>query len=105
MGPFGGGFTFNYTSGYRDTDPNLSGNACLNSFFVGCRTASFSDVDLFGHWDVSDKVTVNAHVLNVGNKLAPFDPQAAYGQSNYNFNFASQGAVGRFYELGVKYRL
>jgi hypothetical protein len=36
---------------------------------------------------------------------APFDPQAAYNQSNYNMAFAQQGAIGRFFELGLKFSL
>jgi len=42
-------------------------------------------------------------VLNLFITAAPFDPQAAYNQSNYNMAFAQQGAIGRFFELGLKY--
>jgi iron complex outermembrane recepter protein len=99
----GGGVTVNYVSGYTDTDPTLGSNDCLDTWFTGCRTASFTDIDVFAHANVTKALQVNAHVLNLFNKPAPFDPQAAYGQNNYNFSFAQQGAVGRFFELGVKY--
>jgi hypothetical protein len=31
--------------------------------------------------------------------------QAEYGSPNYNVAFAQQGAIGRFFELGLKYTL
>jgi iron complex outermembrane receptor protein len=101
----GGGFTVNYTSGYSDRDPSIGTDDCLDSWFTACRIGSFTDVDLFGHVNIGKQLQINAHVLNVFNREAPFDPQAAYGQNNYNFNFAAQGAIGRFYELGVKFTL
>jgi iron complex outermembrane receptor protein len=101
----GGGVTVNYVSGYSDTDPTFGTSDCLDSWFVGCHIASFTDIDAFGHFNVTKRLELNAHVLNLFNKPAPFDPQAGYGQSNYNFAFAQQGAIGRFFEVGFKYKL
>ena len=101
----GGGFTVNYVGSYTDTDPTFGSNDCLDAWFVECRTASFTDVDVFGKFNVTSSLEINAHVLNLFNKQAPFDPQAAYGQSNYNFAYEQQGAIGRFFTLGVKYTL
>ena len=99
----GGGINVNFVGGYSDTDPTLGTTDCLNPWFPGCRTTAYKDYDLFGHVNVTGSLQINAHILNVLNSRAPFDPQAAYGQNNYNFNFASQGAIGRFFELGVRY--
>jgi iron complex outermembrane receptor protein len=104
MAQAGGGFTINYVGGYKDIDPTLGTNDCLDSWFTECRTPSFIDVDAFGHFDVTKQLQVTAHILNLFDRPAPFDPQAAYNQNNYNFNFAAQGAIGRFYELGIRYR-
>jgi iron complex outermembrane receptor protein len=65
--------------------------------------ASFTDVDLFGHYDLTKKLQIDVHILNVFDRDAPFDPQAQYGQNNYSVNWAQQGAVGRFFQVGMKY--
>jgi iron complex outermembrane receptor protein len=102
IGPAELGFTLNYVSGMTDVDPTL-GPTCLDSWYTACHTASFTDIDLFAHYQVTKQLLVNLHVLNLFNTAAPFDPQAAYNQSNYNNAFAQQGAIGRFFELGLKY--
>ena len=96
--------TLNYVSGYTDVDPTL-GPDCLDPWFTRCHTASFTDFDLFAHYQLTKQLLINLHVLNLFNMPAPFDPQAAYNQSNYNMAFAQQGAIGRFFELGLKFTL
>jgi iron complex outermembrane recepter protein len=102
LGPAELGFTVNYVSGITDTDPT-SGPGCYDAWFLACHTASFTDIDLFAHYHIAKQFLVDLHVLNLFNMAAPFDPQAAYNQSNYNMAFAQQGAIGRFFELGLKY--
>jgi iron complex outermembrane receptor protein len=92
----------NYVSGMVDVDPTL-GPTCLDPWFLACHTASFTEFDLFGHYQISKQLLLSLHVLNLFNMAAPFDPQAAYNQSNYNNAFAQQGAIGRYFELGLKY--
>ncbi len=107
-----GGLTVNYVSGYFNTDPTEgatgpgpNGTGCLNSWYTACYIGSFTDFDLFGRYDLSQKLQLNFHVLNLFNRDAPFDPQAAYGTRNYNNAFAQQGAIGRYVQIGVKYTL
>jgi len=102
IGPAELGVTLNYVSGITDVDPTL-GPSCLDPWFTACHTASFTEFDLFGHYRITKQLLLNLHVLNLFNTAAPFDPQAAYNQSNYNMAFAQQGAIGRFFELGLKY--
>jgi iron complex outermembrane receptor protein len=104
IGPAEAGVTLNYVSGYTDVDPTL-GPSCLDPWYTPCHTASFTDFDLFGHYQLTKQLLINLHVLNLFNMAAPFDPQAAYNQSNYNMAFAQQGAIGRFFELGLKFSL
>lgn len=104
IGPAEAGVTLNYVSGYTDVDPTL-GPDCLDPWFTRCHTASFTDFDLFAHYQLTKQLLINLHVLNLFNMPAPFDPQAAYNQSNYNMAFAQQGAIGRFFELGLKFTL
>jgi len=104
IGPAEAGVIMNYVSGYTDVDPTLSPD-CLDPWNTRCHIASFTDFDLFGHFQINKQLLVDLHVLNLFNMPAPFDPQAAYNQSNYNMAFAQQGAIGRFFELGLKYSL
>jgi iron complex outermembrane receptor protein len=104
IGPAELGFIVNYVSGIVDTDPTVQ-TGCFDAWFAACHTASFTDIDLFGHYQVAKQLLVDLHVLNLFNRAAPFDPQAAYNQSNYNMAFAQQGAIGRFFELGLKFTL
>lgn len=108
-GPYEAGFALNYVSGYSLADPT-TGNfglgqpgGCRSAWYSLCRVASFTDVDLFGHYDLTKKLQINAHILNVMDKDAPFDPEANYGVKNYSSNWAQQGAVGRFFQAGLRY--
>jgi iron complex outermembrane recepter protein len=108
-GPYEAGFTLNYVSGYSLADPTIGAfglnqpGGCLNPWYTSCRIASYTDVDLFGSYSLSKAFSVTGHILNVFDRDAPFDPQANYGEKNYNSAFAQQGAVGRFFEVGFKY--
>ena len=53
--------------------------------------AGFRDWQVFGS------------IINVFNRLAPFNPAAAYGNINYNFNYAYSGATGTQFNLGMRY--
>jgi iron complex outermembrane receptor protein len=108
-GPYEAGFTLNYVSGYSLADPSTGhaglgqAGGCRSGWYSACRVASFTDVDLFGHYDLTKKLQINGHILNVLDKDAPFDPEANYGVKNYSSNWAQQGAVGRFFQVGMKY--
>ena len=42
-------------------------------------------------------------VINVFNRMPPFNPAAAYGNVNYNYNWAYSGATGIQFNLGMRY--
>jgi iron complex outermembrane recepter protein len=71
--------------------------------FRGCRIGSFITGDLFGKLTLNKSWELTGSILNVTNELPPFDPYT-YGGQNYNPSFAQAGAVGRFYNVGIKYR-
>jgi len=108
---FEAGVTMNYVSGYVNDDPTIgatgpgTAGGCLNPWYTPCYIGSFTDWDLFARYDINKHLNVNAHVLNAFDAKAPFDPQAAYGTRNYNNAFAEQGAIGPFFELGIKWTL
>jgi iron complex outermembrane recepter protein len=67
-----------------------------------CEVDSFTTVDLRGTYAVGDAMEFSASVKNVLDEKAPFDPYT-YGGLNYNPAFHQQGAVGRFFSLGMRY--
>ncbi|WP_082582808.1 TonB-dependent receptor [Frateuria sp. Soil773] len=101
--------TLYYTSGLKLTAPDqgegcLSTNADGDNLPASCRMASFTTFDLTGSYAITDHFSVNASVLNAFGRKAPFDP-FNYAALNYNPTYAQSGAVGRFYTLGVKFKL
>jgi iron complex outermembrane receptor protein len=108
-GPYEAGFTINYVSGYSLADPTTANfglgqtGGCRSAWYAKCRVASFTDVDLFGHYDLTKKLQINGHIMNILDKDAPFDPEANYGVKNYSSNWAQAGAVGRFFQVGMRY--
>ncbi|HKE96477.1 MAG TPA: TonB-dependent receptor [Povalibacter sp.] len=67
-----------------------------------CKTPDFITFDLYGKYNMGDRLEFSASILNVTNKHAPFNPYT-YGAINYNPSFTQQGAVGTFFSLGAKY--
>ena len=101
--------TLYYTSAISMTAPD-NGEGCIsvddngNPFPPSCHVASFTYFDLTGSYDFNDHFGVYASVLNAFNRKAPFDP-SNYAGNNYNPTWAQPGIVGRFYTLGVKFRM
>ncbi|MDD3763307.1 MAG: TonB-dependent receptor [Nevskiales bacterium] len=67
-----------------------------------CKLSSFTTFDLFGKVAIGQNWELSGTVLNLFDRMAPFDPYT-YGGTNYNVAFHQAGAVGRFYSMGVKY--
>lgn len=65
--------------------------------------ASFTYLDLYGQWQMNDHLQINGTVTNLTNRLAPLN-DVTYGGTNYNPSLDQAGAVGRYYNLAVRYR-
>jgi len=96
----------NYTSSIKliesQEDPT-----CLASDSAGndvCSVASITTFDVFGKYSISKNLEVTGSILNLFDRLGSFDPQASYGQTRYNPTYNPYGAIGRYYNLGVKYK-
>jgi len=76
---------------------------CLQPDFNNCTVASFTTLDLSASYRGFKNWEVFGSVINVFNRIAPFDVQAAYGGYNYNYNYANTGATGTQFNLGVRY--
>ena len=68
-----------------------------------CKATSFTTLDLSAQYTGFRNWTIYGSIINVFNRLAPFDPQAGYGFYNYNMNYAQSGATGTLFNLGAKY--
>jgi iron complex outermembrane receptor protein len=68
----------------------------------GCKIGWFATVDLTAHWQVTPKTEIFASIQNLFDKVAPLDP-LTYGATSYN-PLDYYGAVGRFFNAGVRYK-
>ena len=125
--------TVNYVSSFDLTDPSFGAdpadpttgvNDCLTGLQIGagstaysaqlgsgvvpngvkCRVAAFTTFDLTGKYDVNKQLSVQASILNLFNTGAPQD-WGTYGGGTapYNPSLHSQGAIGRYFNLGLRY--
>jgi len=76
---------------------------CLQPDFNNCTVASFTTLDLSAKYSGFKNWEIFGSIINVFNRIAPLDVQAAYGGYNYNFNYALAGATGTQFNLGVRY--
>jgi iron complex outermembrane receptor protein len=95
--------TLNYVSGIREIDESYTGDqSCLyGTDGFKCHTKDFYDFDLTGRYDINDKTTVYADVLNLFDAGPMFNP-ANYAAVNWNPTYSQAGAVGRYFRLGVR---
>jgi iron complex outermembrane recepter protein len=99
------GATVNYRGVMKGIDESVSGDQCLQLSVNNphCYIASFAYADVYGQYQFSDRVQLTGNVINVTNRIAPLNT-ITYGGFNYNPSLDQAGAVGRFYELGLRYR-
>jgi iron complex outermembrane recepter protein len=69
---------------------------------VLCEASATWNVDLTLSQRVDDRFTLYANVLNVLGIDPPFDPSAAYSQSQYNPAWAGANILGRYFRIGAK---
>ena len=83
-------------------------DGCLSTFAdgsdapKGCRVGSFTTVDLTARWKPTDKLEVFGSILNLFDRKPPLDI-ATYGAVSYN-PLDYSGAVGRYFNVGLKYK-
>lgn len=68
-----------------------------------CEVPAFWYLDLTGLWHIDNSWALTAGILNATDKSAPYDPiDYAATAAGYNPTYAQQGAIGRFYQLGLQ---
>jgi iron complex outermembrane recepter protein len=120
--------TVNYTSSFSITDPSAGYNTCAQALasgapsaygpaFVGaavagtpwtqyCSVQHFTDVNLYMGYNVTEHLNVHGSITNLFNSNPPVDLQTYGGGAELHYDAAldQDGAVGRFFLLGVTYR-
>lgn len=119
-GPFDVTWTVNYTGHYSVIDPALGQDDCYTALsdaltmprftsgtFPGqfCNVPSFTYVNLYASYAINPGLVVYGSVDNLFNTPPPVDLET-YGSGllAYNTSLEQQGAVGAFFDLGVKYK-
>jgi iron complex outermembrane receptor protein len=96
----------NFLDGFLNKD-NEHAN-CASSFADGspaprgCRVASFTTLDLRASYKPAGGADLYLSVTNVFDTIAPLDP-SAYINLNFNPSAHLDGAIGRTFNLGLKY--
>ena len=65
------------------------------------RVDEYFSYDLFGRYDVTKNLSINAAVLNVTNEKPPYDPGFS---ATFLYDFSLYDVRGRQYRLGLKYK-
>jgi iron complex outermembrane recepter protein len=87
---------------YGNGRPNFLGSATIPSSF--CNVASFTDVDLYARYNVSDRLQVHASVVNAFNKAPPVDLTTYGSVAAFNPSFHQAGAIGTLITVGANYK-
>jgi iron complex outermembrane receptor protein len=93
--------TLSYVSGMRAVDDSYTDGCLYGDADFNCRIKSFTTVDLTGAYDVTEKATVYADVMNLFDTGPMFNP-SNYAGVNWNPTYSQSGAVGRFFRVGVR---
>ena len=123
-GPWSLTGTVNYISSFDLTDPSIQITDCVTALQNGsggqyyqeplgngivppgvkCKVDAFTTFDVSGRFDVTKQLSIHGSILNLFNARAP-DDWLTYGggAAPYNPSFHSQGAIGRYFNIGMTY--
>jgi iron complex outermembrane receptor protein len=106
-GPWNVTGTVRYVSDFRSIyyEGAYEENGCIHILDQPpeCHVASFTTLDLSASYKGFKDWEIYGSIINVFNRIAPFNPAAAYGGRYYNYNYAASGATGTVFNLGVRY--
>ncbi|HUB91162.1 MAG TPA: TonB-dependent receptor [Dyella sp.] len=111
-GPLSVTATIYYTSKEYESAEDVTGTPfCADALAAdgsplasNCTMSSFTYANLVGSYKLNDHLTFTASVDNVTDRKPPLDP-LNYAANMYNPTWGYAGIVGRFWEVGVKWRL
>jgi iron complex outermembrane receptor protein len=127
-GPVSATLSLNYTSSFHITDPSAGYTTCLKALESGapsaygpaiaapavlpgawypyCSVAHFTDVNLYAKYIATDHLSLHGSITNLFNSDAPVDLQTYGGGAELRYDAAldQDGAVGRFFLVGLTYK-
>jgi iron complex outermembrane recepter protein len=117
QGPYRVSAIVYYVGAYKMYGQDLFGTSstgqvtyqCLNQIIDGfkqpgnCRTASFTDTDLTGSYDITSQLQFSLAVQNLFDLKPPLNAPN-YGGVNYNPTYTQAGIIGRFFRVGVHFK-
>lgn len=93
--------TLLYISGEKNIESDLvPPDGTIYPFRGG---SGFFDFNLHASYDINDQMQLFGNILNVANAPPPIEP-AQYGGINYNPVAYRAGIVGRFFQVGIRYK-
>lgn len=100
-----------YVGAYKDFGSDVAPQyLCLGPAITGvgmganCRTPSFTDIDLTANFEITKNLSISGMIENVADELPPINTPN-YAGTNYNPTYSQAGIVGRFFRLGVHFKL
>lgn len=118
-GDFTVGSFVNYHSGMKAVDQSLPSFVpdpanpgksliafpCLTPINpTSCHIASFTTTDFFFQYNLNERMVLHFELANAFDRIAPLNT-VSYGGVNYNPSLDQAGAVGRYVQLGVRYKV
>lgn len=103
-------FTVYSHSGLYQSIADVGYNFCLSPYNPvpvqdsSCRAKSFTDVDWTIRYQLNDQIQLNGTIRNLFNTTPPINPLGG-GPAMNDGSLDQMGLVGRFFELGVKYKM
>ncbi|OYV00752.1 MAG: hypothetical protein CFE45_07780, partial [Burkholderiales bacterium PBB5] len=108
MGDVKLGAVANYRAALKNINFKDDPEGCANHFADGsdapngCRVGSFTTVDVTARWKVTKQLEIYGGIQNLFDRKPPLD-LLTYGAQSYN-PLDYSGAVGRYYNAGLKFR-
>jgi iron complex outermembrane receptor protein len=126
-GPATATLSVNYQSSFTITDPTAGSNSCLyalqssgdgygaaispalttlpSQWYPYCAVHHFTDVNLYGRYQIGDHMEVHGSIRNLFNTQPPVDLETYGGGALLRYTTLDQdGAVGRFFLVGATIR-
>ena len=106
QGPWNVTGTVRYVSDYQaiNYEGSYEESGCISPLEEPtCHVSSFTTLDLSASYKGFKNWEIYGSVINVFNRIAPFNSAAAYYNVNYNYNYAASGATGTVFNLGARY--
>jgi len=106
QGPWSANVTANYIhSYYQQLLPGsyfaTTNDPQFQTGVYGDKIGSRATIDLFGGYEFNNKLKINASVLNVMNKLPPYDPGVS---GTFLYDFTQYDVRGRAYRMNLTYK-